>query len=164
MHGPDRLPVRRPEGAEVVPATEGRPGPRHRGGVERVPHPERGALAERAARPVPDGVAVLPVPRRVAGVEPVRHPPKVADRDVRRQEAVERPASRSAGRRPGQVNAITCPVACTPASVRPAPSTRTPLPVAEAGQRGFELPLDRPRVRLDLEAGEVRAVVFDRAR
>ena len=72
MHGPDRRAVRRPEGAEVVPADEGRPGSRHRGGVERGPHPERRALVERTARPVPDGVAVLPVPRRIAGVERVR--------------------------------------------------------------------------------------------
>ena len=35
LHGPDRLPVRRPEGAEVVAAHQGLRGSRHRGGVQR---------------------------------------------------------------------------------------------------------------------------------
>ena len=35
-------------------------------------------------------------------------------------------------------------------------------PIAETGERGFELSLDRPDPgSLDLEAGVVRAVVFD---
>src|SRR5262245_58058575 len=41
--------------------------------------------------------------------------------------AIPRPIS-STGRPSGQLNAITCPVACTPASVRPAPSTRIRRP------------------------------------
>ena len=100
MNGPDRALVRRPESAEVVAAHEDRPGPRHRGGIERDPHPERRTLAKRASRPVPDGVAVLPVPRRKARVERGRRPPHVADRDVRREERVERSPSSSAGSRP----------------------------------------------------------------
>jgi hypothetical protein len=48
--------------------------------------------------------------------------------------------------------------------VRPAGPVDPPLPIVEAGQRGLELSLDRPAPRLDLEAGEVRAVVFDPAR
>ena len=78
VNGPDRRPVRRPEGAEVVPAHEDRPGSRHRGDVERDPHPERMTLAKRAARPVPDGVAVFPVPRRIAWVEPAGDPPQTS--------------------------------------------------------------------------------------
>ena len=37
------------------------------------------------------------------------------------------------------------------------------LPVAEARQRVFQDPLDRPFPRIDLEAGKVRSVVFDRS-
>ena len=39
MQGPDRLPIRRAEGREVVPAHEGRRGSRHRGDVERARTP-----------------------------------------------------------------------------------------------------------------------------
>jgi len=35
-------------------------------------------------------------------------------------------------------------------------------PAVQAGQRGLELPLDGARSRLQLEARELRAVVFDR--
>jgi hypothetical protein len=35
-------------------------------------------------------------------------------------------------------------------------------PAREAGQRGLELSLDGPGARLDLEARELRAVIFDR--
>ena len=42
------------------------------------------------------------------------------------------------------------------------PVDRLASPVAEAGQRGFEFPLDRPDPGpLGLEAGEVRSVVFN---
>jgi hypothetical protein len=42
------------------------------------------------------------------------------------------------------------------------PIDRPARPGFEAGQRGFELSLDRPDPgSLDLEAGEVRSVVFD---
>ena len=91
VEGPDRLPVRHPEGGEVVPANEDRPGPRHRGGVEWGPHPERKTLAKRTPRPVPDGVAVLPIPRREPGMEPRRRSSQIADRDVFRQGRLERP-------------------------------------------------------------------------
>ena len=92
VQGPDRLPVLRPEGAEVVPANQDRRGPRHRGGVERGPHPERITLAKRTSRPVPDGVAVLPVPRRVARVEPSGRASQIADRDVPSAGRPRRPA------------------------------------------------------------------------
>jgi hypothetical protein len=43
------------------------------------------------------------------------------------------------------------------------PVDRLANPLMEVCQRGFEFPLDRPDPRsLDLEAGIVRAVVFDR--
>jgi hypothetical protein len=39
---------------------------------------------------------------------------------------------------------------------------RLALPVPEAGQRGFELSLDRPEAGpLGLEAGKIRPVIFD---
>jgi hypothetical protein len=42
------------------------------------------------------------------------------------------------------------------------PIDRLANPVSEAGQRGFEFPLDRPDPGpLGLEAGEVRAVIFN---
>src|SRR5258706_14026723 len=91
VNGPNRLPVRRPEGAEVVSADEDRPGLLHRGGVERDPDPERDALAEWAPRPVPDGVAILPVARRVTRVERGGGTPDVADGKLRREERIERP-------------------------------------------------------------------------
>jgi hypothetical protein len=161
VNGPDRLPIRRPEGAEVVPADEGRPGARHRVGVERDPDPERQALAKRAARPVPDGVAVLPVPRREAGVPTVRDPAEVADRDVRRQKAVDalcEPLRREAPA-PGECDHLS-------AGVNPCVGPAGPVdpharPVAEADERVFEHSLDGPRVSLQLEAREVRPVIFD---
>ena len=144
-----------------MPALEDRPGPRHRGGVERGPHPEREALAERAARPVPDGVAVLPIPRRIARVEPGRHAPEVADRDVLRQERIERPAELLHPERPavGEGDHLACRM-----DARVGPSRRVdphPASAGERGQRGLELSLDRPGARLGLEPGEVRSVVFD---
>jgi len=36
-----------------------------------------------------------------------------------------------------------------------------PASAGDPRQRGFEFPLDRPSPRLDLEPGEVRAVVFN---
>ncbi len=91
MHVPDRraAPDHHPEGAEVVRADEGLPGSCHRDDVERGPDPERMTLVKRTARPVPDGVAVFPVPRRATGVEARCHRPDVANRDVRRELAVE---------------------------------------------------------------------------
>ena len=90
VDGPDRrsVPDHRPEGTEVVPANEGLPGSLHRDDVERVPHPERHALAEWAARPVPDGVAILPIPRRATGVELRCH--RAARRGSRRPAGVGR--------------------------------------------------------------------------
>ena len=148
MHGPDRRAVRRPEGAEVVPADEDRPGPLHRGGVERDPHPERRALAERAARPVPDGVAVLPVPRRVAGVEPGRCPAQVADRDVRREERVERPTQLRRREAPVVGEGDHLPRGVHPGIRAAGPVDPPACPVAEAGERGLQVPLDRPVPRL----------------
>jgi len=91
VNGPHRLPVRYPEGAEVVAAHQDRPGPLHRGSIQWVPHPERKTLAERASRPVPYGVAILPISRRVAWVEPGRDAPHLSDCHVHRQQSVERP-------------------------------------------------------------------------
>jgi hypothetical protein len=48
------------EGPEVVPAFEDRPGRAIAAMSSGTPHPERLTLAKRAARPVPDGVAVSP--------------------------------------------------------------------------------------------------------
>src|SRR5258705_273002 len=91
VNGPNRLPVRRPEGAEVVSADEDRPGPLHRGGVERDPDPERDALAEWAPRPGPDGGAILPGARRVTRVERRGGTPDVANGSVCGEERIERP-------------------------------------------------------------------------
>ena len=144
-----------------MPADEGRPGPRHRGGVERGPHPERIALAKRTARPVPDGVAVLPVPRRIAGIEPGRRPSHVPHREVRREERIERPTQFRLGEPPvvGEPDHLRLGVHAGVRSAGPV----DPLlhPVTEAGQRGLQDPLDRPFPRIDLEPGEVRSVVFD---
>ena len=41
------------------------------------------------------------------------------------------------------------------------PVDRLALPAGQAGQRGLEFTLDRAGSRLGLEAGKVRAVVFD---
>jgi hypothetical protein len=47
--------------------------------------------------------------------------------------------------------------------IRPSGAVHRPsLPVAESRQRGFELSLDRSGARLELEAREFRAVIFDR--
>jgi hypothetical protein len=145
-----------------VPADEGLPGSRHRVDVERGPHPERKTLVKRTVRPVPDGVAVVPVPRRATGMELRCHRPDLANRDVRRELAVERrlesPGGAPAGE--GECDHLSQRV---DAGVRAAgPVDRMASPVVEAGQRGFEFPLDRPDPGpLGLEAGKVRAVIFD---
>jgi hypothetical protein len=43
----------------------------------------------------------------------------------------------------------------------PGPVDHDPLPSGEAGERGLELSLDRACSRLELEAREVRSVIFD---
>ena len=144
-----------------MPAFEDRPGPRHRGGIERDPLPERGALAKRAARPVPDGVAILPVSRRIAGVEADRRPSHPADRDVGREERIERPFQLRL-REASFVREGDHLSAGMHAGVRSAgPVDPLSRPIAEPVQRVFEDPLDRPFSRLDLEPGEVRSVVFN---
>jgi hypothetical protein len=160
--GPDRGPVRRPEGPEVVPADEGRSGSCHRDGIERVPHPERGTLAERAMRPVPDGVAVFPVPRRVAGVERVGDLAKVADREIpwedRGQCRLE-----CLGREPTAIGeGDHLPRGVDPGVRASGPVDPPPLPVTEARQRVFQDPLDGALPGVRLEPGELRPVVFDR--
>jgi hypothetical protein len=161
VNGPDRLRVCRPEGAEVVSADEDRPGPLHRGGVEWDPDPERCALAEGAPRPVPDGVAILPVARRVARVEPRRRTPHVADRDVGREERIERPPQLLCREPPGVGECDHLPRGVHTGVGPACPVNRLTLPIAEARQRGFEFSLDRPDSRLSLEAGEVRPVIFN---
>ena len=126
-----------------------------------IPHPERRALAKRAARPVPDGVAVLPVPRRIAGVEPGRAGRRswIATSGGRSASSA-RPSS-VVGEPPvvGECDHLSAGVH---AGIRPAgPVDPLRRPVAEAGQRGLQDPLDRPFPRIDLEPGEVRSVVFD---
>ncbi len=162
VNGSDRLRIGRTEGGEVVPADEGLPGSRHRVLVQVGPHPERRTLPERAPRPVPDGVAVFPIPRRVARVEVPRRPSNVANRDIRRQQAVEGlgqpvrrelPRIREGDHLPGCVD----PGIRSTGAVDGEPdSTR------EVGQRRLERSLDGPGPRLELEPGEIRAVVFNR--
>jgi hypothetical protein len=41
------------------------------------------------------------------------------------------------------------------------PVDRLSMPAVQAGQRGLEFTLDRAGTRLRLEAGKVRAVIFD---
>jgi hypothetical protein len=88
VNGPHRLPVRHPEGTKVVTANKDRPDPLHRGNIERVPQPERKTLAKRASRPVPNGVAILPVSRRIAWVELGLDAPHLADCHVHWQQGV----------------------------------------------------------------------------
>ncbi len=164
MNGSDRRAVLddRPEGAEVVLADQGLPGSLHRGNVERDPHPERMALAKRAARPVPDGVAVLPVPRRMTRVELPGHPSDAADGDVRRELAVEGRLERRSIQPAGVGEGDHLPRGVDAGIGSAGPVDRSPHPIAEAGERGLELSLDRPDARpLDLEAGKVRSVVFN---
>jgi hypothetical protein len=163
MQGPDRLPVRRPEGAEVVSAHQDRPGPLHRGGIERDPNTRaqtaRGSGC--AARSTRCSGTPGTAPQSGDGTdEPHGRTPRTAT-SRGRMAAMARPSSSSASR-PAHVNAITWSSACTPASVRPAPSTRTRAP-RSTGQCGLELPLDRPSTRLRLEPGKVRASYSTRA-
>ena len=145
-----------------MPADEGRPGPRHRGGVEWDPHPERHTLAKRAARPVPDGVAVLPVPRRIAGVEPGRGCPQIANRDVPWKKRIERPFQVRRCK-PAFVGECDHLAAGVHTGICPAgPVDALGDPAIEASERGLEDPLDRPFPRIDLEPGKVRPVIFDR--
>jgi len=94
-------------------------------------------------------------------VEPGRHAPEVADRDVARQERIERPAE--LGRREpsavGEGDHLACRMDARVGSSRRVDPQ--PASAGERGERGLELPLDRPGSRLGLEPGEVRSVVFD---
>jgi hypothetical protein len=162
MHGPDRLPVRRPEGAKVVTANQDRPDPLHRGDIQRVPHPERETLAEWASRPVPDGVAILPASRRVAWMEPDRGAAHLSKRYVRWQQRVERPCQ-LLGRSPHRIGECDH----LPDSVHPGVGSACrldpdPASAGDPSQSSFEFSLDRPGPRLDLVPGEVRAVIFNR--
>lgn len=162
MHGPNRLRISSTEGAEVVATLEGRRGSPHRVHIQSGPHPERHALQERASRPVPDGVTILPVSRRVARLEARGCPSNVANRDIRRKQAVEGlgQLGRRLAPREGEGDDLPRRVdsgVCSTRAVDGLPdSTR------EVGQRRLERSLDGPSSRLQLEPGEVRAIVFNR--
>ena len=160
MEGPDRLSMGGPEGGEVVPALQDLRGFGHRGRVQRPSHPERRALAERAARPVPDGVPVRSVPGRPAGLPPGLHAPQRAQADVRRQERIEGLGQPPVGDvRHGEGDDLTRGV---DTGIRAAGGgDPDPAIAGDRRQRRFEHSLDRPAPWLELEAGEVRAVVFD---
>ena len=145
-----------------MPADEGLPGSLHRGRIERVPDPERITLAERTARPVPDGVAVLPIPCRATGLELGRRLSEVADDDIRGQEAVQGRLERRSVQ-PSRVGEANHLPGGMDTGIRSAGRVHRPTnPIAEARQRGFELPLDRPDPwLLHLEAGKIRPVIFD---
>ncbi len=145
-----------------MPANEGRSGSRHRGGIERDPHPERRALADWAARPVPDGVAVFPVPRRIARIEPGRGRSYVPHRDVRREERIERSTQVRLGEPPGVGEPDHLPQGVHAGICSAGPIDPLLHPVTEAGQRGLQDSLDRPAPRVDLKAIEVRSVIFNR--
>ena len=162
MNGPDRRCADRcPEGGEVVPALEDRPGPRHRGGVERGPHPECQALAKRTTRPVPDGVAVFPKPRRAARMEALGHASDVSNRDVRRQKSVDR-STQILRREAAGIGERDHLVRGVHPGVGPARSVDSePCSPIQLGERVLERSLDRPSSPLRLVPGEVRAIVFN---
>src|SRR5439155_1694038 len=118
--------------------------------------------AGRAARPVPDGVAIVPVPRRVTRVEARRDPPEVADRDVPREDPVEGLDQLLCREFPAVGEGNHLPRGVDSGVGSAGSIDATPGPIAEAGQRLLELSLDRPGTWLDLEPGKVRSVVFDR--
>jgi hypothetical protein len=90
------------------------------------------------------------------------HRPDLANRDVRRELAVQRRLESSGGSSAGEGEGDHLSQRVD-AGVRAAgPVDRMASPVVEAGQRGFEFPLDRPDPGpLGLEAGKVRAVIFN---
>ena len=95
-------------------------------------------------------------------MEPRVHRPEVANLDVRWQLTVERLLEPRGGHAAGEGERDHLLQRMDP-GVRSAGSVdRVAGPVAEAGQTGFELSLDRPDPGpLSLEAGEVRSVVFN---
>jgi hypothetical protein len=94
-------------------------------------------------------------------VERGGRPSHVTDRDIPRQQRVERTAELRR-RQPAAVGEGDD----LPRGVYPGIRTTGPVdppdhPVIEACQRVLQDPLDRPATRIDLETGEVRAVIFD---
>ncbi len=162
MHVPDRLGIGPAEGREVVTTLEDRPGSGHRVHVQVGPHPERRALPERAPRPVPDGVAVLPVPRRVAGVEAPGCSSDIANRNVRWQQPVQGPGQlgRRESPRVGEGDHLPRRMDSGVRSARAIDGL--PDPSRESGQRLLQRSLDGPGTSLGLEPGELRAIVFNR--
>ncbi len=118
------------------------------------------ATARRALRAVEDQVVVDPLARVEAGREAVGDELRLAHDDVGGRLALSASTSRSTGNARSARNETTCPVACTPASVRPAAVTLTGAPNSRASA-GFERAGDRAQRRLVLEPVERGPVVLD---
>ncbi len=116
---------------EVVGADQGAARLAHRREVERRAHPERRALAQRRARRCPSRVGTRRAWSARRAARETRRAP-VRARAPRRRAAAARSARAGARRaRDGSssITLATCPSACTPASVRPAPVTVAASPV-----------------------------------
>ena len=145
-----------------------------RGGVQRGPgragaaRPacRAGAAARRPSARVGDPVLVAAAQGREPGVEVGRHLGQ--RRAPARRRAAARPAGAAARRRAAATRSAgrstwqTWPVACTPASVRPATVSPVAVPAPKTSvQRLGEHPGDGAPARLGRPAGEVGAVVRD---
>ena len=149
LHRRLRLAFGDAEGREIVLADQPLRRRVHRLGIERARHaPGARALQREIGAAVDDAVEIVPLPRREARVEIVGD--LLGRRAPRPDAAADARSSRRAPCRSRQSFArstcATCPSACTPASVRPAPCTVTRL-AAERRDRVGQHALHRRRHR-----------------
>ena len=135
----------------------------HRVGVEMARHPPGAADVEREiGAVVGDAIEVVPLLGGEPRLEIIRHDLRAESTPIGcgRKCAFRPSRSRPGGKCFAMSQCATCASACTPASVRPAPWTRTVL-AADRLHRGFQRALHGGAIVLDLPAGERRAVIFD---
>ena len=150
-----------PEGREVVPADQLLGGPVHGFDIERFVEFVDGAPAERPMRSRPDAVAILPPRRSATRIEVERYPRQRPDRDVRRQQCPDRLTELRRGHPadPGESDHLAGGM---DPGIRPTGHVESDGGLTrQVGQHALQLSLDGPTTRLRLEAGELRAVIFD---
>ena len=161
MKGSDRLSMPSAEGGEIVSADQQPCCPVHGLDIQRSPDPERETLVQRTAGAGPDGVPIFPLPGGVARLETQPHADQWAYGDVPWEHRIQRPSElipresslvREGDHLPAGVDARVGPAR----AIDPDATS-----VRQAGECRFEFSLDGPALALQLEAAELRAVVFD---
>ena len=163
LHRRFRLAFGRAERGEVVLADQPLRGRVHRLGVERARHaPGAAAIEREIGAAVDDAIEIVALasPRSARRNRPATFSAESTATGCGRRCALSASRTLSVSQSLARSTCATCPSACTPASVRPAPCTCDLL----AAERLDRLRQRRPAptaVVLDLPADERRAVIFD---